>query len=609
MNNLIRQKLSALPTNSGVYVMKNQSGQVIYVGKAKNLKNRVSQYFLQTKKELKVQAMTENVFDLDYFVTPTEIDALALESTLIKKYKPHYNILLKDDKSFTYIKVNLKEEFPMFEITRKIKKDGHKYFGPFFAGVSAAEILKTIHLAFPLRQHNVKIVNSNAGKKEGGSYSFGFSSTSKTEKISKEEYREIVNQTIDFLTGRDDEIENILKSKMIKNAENENFEQALLLRDRIRIIERLKSKSIMNLPRFLSLDAFGIVDDGINCAISVVVCRGGKILGVQNFSVLSISEDKGEILSQFILQYYEKNIIPQEILVEKDFAFKEELESTLSSLGSGVVQITLPKISIKKKFVEMAVSNAGVHLSNSISKEKQKENQTFGALTRLMQKLDLSSLPKRIECFDISNLGGTNSVASMVVFTNGESDKKSYRKFKIKTVEGPNDFLSMQEALTRRLQRFKDGDPSFAEKPNLIVIDGGKGQLSSAYEILNNSGVQGVDLISLAKQFEEVFKPNSSVPIMLDRKSQELKLLQRVRDEAHRFAITFHRSLRTKNSFASSLDGVTGLGKQRQKILFSTFGSVEKIKNSSVEELTKIQGIGKIMAQKILEELNKNNNN
>ena len=606
MNQFISQKLSALPTNSGVYVMRNASGQVIYVGKAKNLKNRVSQYFLHTKKDIKVQAMTENIFDLDYFVTPTEIDALALEITLIKKYKPHYNILLKDDKSFTYIKVNLKDEFPMFEITRKIKKDSCKYFGPFFAGVTAAELLKTIHLAFPLRQHNVKIVNSNASKKMGGSYSFGFSSTTKGEKISKDEYREMVNQTIDFLTGRDDEIEKILNEKMIKNAENENFEQALLLRDRIKIIERLKSKSIMNLPRNLSLDAFGIADDGINCAISVVICRGGKILGVQNFSVLSISEDKGETLSQFMLQYYEKNIIPEEIVVEQEFSFKPEIENTLTQLKGNVVLITVPKISIKKKFVEMAISNAIVHLSNSISREKQKENQTFGALSRLQQKLSLSSLPKRIECYDISNLGGTNSVASMVVFTNGEADKKSYRKFKIKTVEGPNDFLSMKEALTRRLERYKEDDDAFSEKPNLIVIDGGKGQLSSAYEILMQSGVEGIDMISLAKQFEEVYKPNLSVPIMLDRRSQELKLLQRLRDEAHRFAITFHRSLRTKNSFSSSLDEVEGLGENRQKWLLTEFGSVEKIKNATVEELTKVSGIGKKIAQKILAQLNKN---
>lgn len=606
MNELIKTKLEALPKNSGVYVMRNISGQVIYVGKAKNLKNRVSQYFLLGKKDIKVQTMVEHVYDLEYFVTPTEIDALALELNLIKKYKPHYNILLKDDKSFAYIKVNLKQDFPRFEITRKIKKDSCKYFGPYISGVSANEILKTIHLAFPLRTHNIKIYNNKEQKKSYGSFSL--TSVSSKEKISKEQYRKIVDQTIDFLSGKDDEIENILKEKMQKNAEAENFEQALLLRDRIAMIDKMKEKSIVSIPRNLEVDAFGITSDGLAGAVSVVVCRGGKILGVQNFSLITVSEDTGELLTQFISQYYEKNLIPHEILVAENFSFMSELEQLLTEKKNASVKIFVPKIAVKAKFVAMANENANVHLTNSLSKEKQKENRTYGALIRLQQKLELLSIPRRIECYDISNLGGTNSVASMVVFLNGEADKKSYRKFKIKTVEGPNDFLSMKEALGRRLEKIKQNDLDFGEKPNLIVIDGGKGQLSSAYEILTSSGIEGIDMISLAKQFEEVFKPNNNMPIMLGAKSAELKLLQRVRDEAHRFAITFHRLLRGKKNIESVLDNIDGLGKQRTKLLLQTFGSVEKIKNSTVEEITKINGIGKKIAEKILNGLNLKNN-
>ena len=606
MNDLIKTKIVSLPKNSGVYVMRNISGQVIYVGKAKNLKNRVSQYFMSGKKDDKVKAMVEHIYDLEYFITPSEIDALALESNFIKKYKPYYNILLKDDKTFAYIKVNLKQDFPRFEITRKIKNDSCKYFGPYISGVSANEILKTIHLAFPLRTHNIKIFNNKQQKKGYGS--FLLSSASSREKITKEQYRIIVNQTIDFLSGKDDEIEIILKDKMQKNASAENFEQALLLRDRINMIEKMKEKSIISLPRDLQLDAFGISTDGLSVALCIVVCRGGKILGIQNFSLLSISSDMGEILTQFIMQYYEKNLIPHEILVAENFAFKDELEQFLAKKKNGAIKINVPQKSVKAKFVAMATENAFLHLTNSLTKEKQKENRTYGALLRLQEKLNLGSLPRRIECYDISNLGGTNSVASMVVFLNGEADKKSYRKFKIKTVEGPNDFLSMQEALTRRLEKIKNNDLDFGEKPNLIVIDGGKGQLSSAYEILQNSKIEGIDLISLAKQFEEVFKPNQTVPIMLERKSAELKLLLQVRDEAHRFAITFHKLLRGKKSIESSLDNISGLGNKRKKLLLQTYGSIDKIKNASIEELSKIKSFGKNIAKKILDNLNKINN-
>lgn len=602
----MQQKIELLPKNSGVYVMRNEYGQVIYVGKAKNLKNRVSQYFLQTKKDAKVQAMVDHVFDLEYFLTPTEIDALALESNLIKKYKPYYNILLKDDKNFAYIRVDTKQEFPRFEIVRKLKKDGAKYFGPYISGVSANEILKTIHLAFPLRTHNIKIYTSKERKKSYGSFSL--TSVSSKEKISKEQYDQIVKQTIDFLSGRDDEIENILKDKMAKNAENENFEQALLLRDRIRMIEKMKEKTIVSVPRSLDLDAFGIASNGLSCAISVVVCRGGKMLGVQNFSLISVSDDKGELISQFLMQYYEKNTIPHEILLAENYAGIAELQTLLAQQKNGAVEVFAPKIAHKAKLVAMAEQNALAHLSNSITREKQKENQTLGAITRLAEKLSLSSLPRRMECFDISNLGGTNSVASMVVFTDGEADKKSYRKFKIKTVEGPNDFLSMKEALTRRLEKIKNNDLEFGEKPNLIVIDGGKGQLSSAYEILLASEVQGIDMISLAKQFEEVFKPNNSTPIMLERNSAELKLLQRLRDEAHRFAITFHRLLRSKKSVESSLDKIARLGENKKKLLFTTFGSMEKIKAATVQELQAVEGIGKVLANNIWTAFHPENN-
>lgn len=600
MNETLKQKLNNLPLLSGVYVMKDINGQVIYVGKAKILKNRVKQYFQRTKKDTKVEAMVFNIFDLEYFVTPSEIDALALESNLIKKYKPHYNILLKDDKNFAYIKVNTKQAFPKFEITRKFKKDSCKYFGPFISHISATEILKTIHLAFPLRTSNIKIFNSKSDR-EIKAYSL--TNVFSNEKITKEQYNKIVKQTIDFLSGKDEEIENILKEKMEKNAESENFEQALILRERLKMIERMKQKSIITIPRDLNIDVFAICHDGLSCAVSVLVCRGGRILGIQNFSLLSLSEEKGEMLSQFIMQYYEKNMLPNEILVEENFSFLSELEKLLSLKKEKIVNIVVPQKAIKKKLVDMAQQNAKVHLQNSLSKEKQKENLTYGAIFRLKEKLNLKSLPKIIECYDISNLGGEDSVASMVVFADGMPSKKNYRKFKIKTVEGPNDFLSLQEAIKRRLKRLEEKDEAFLPKPDLMIIDGGKGQLSSAYEILKQFDFE-IEMISLAKKFEEVYTPNSNIPIMLQRDSQELKLIQRIRDESHRFAITFHRSLRGKKSFSSVLDKISGIGEKRKKQLLSHFESVEKIKNASVEELSKIANIGKKMAIKIKQILN-----
>lgn len=598
MNEILKQKIDALPNQSGVYIMKNSSGQVIYVGKAKNLKKRAGQYFLRLQHERKVINMVENVFDMDYFVTQSELDALALENNLIKKHKPYYNILLKDDKSFSYIKVDLKQDFPKFEITRKIKNDKKKYFGPYFAGISAFEILKTLNLAFPIFTTGLKISKNQKSKKSGSTYAFTFDTHNKNKKLSKEEYREIVNKTVDFLSGNDKYVEQILTKKMFANAKAENFEQAMLLRDRIKLIERMREKTSINVPRDLSLDAFASYNDGINASVSVVVCRQGRIVGIQNFSVLSVQENEGEILGEFIAQYYQEKLVPEQILVSKLFDFKEELEEILTEKRGSKVEISEPKISLKAKFTQMASQNAKLYLESSITKQTKKENSTIGALTRLKEKLNLKYFPKRIECFDISNLGPTNKVASMVVFTNGEKDSKSYRKFKIETVEDVNDFESMREALTRRFQRLED--ETFGEMPNLVVIDGGKGQLGIAQEVFEKFGLTDkIDLISLAEKFEEVYKPNNSFPFMLNRRSQEFNLLIKLRDEAHRFAITFHRSLRQKQGFKSQLDGLKGLGESKEKLLFQKFLSIEKIKNASIEEIMTVQGIGKKLATKI----------
>ena len=596
MNSILEQKLKKLPTDSGVYIMRSKTGDVIYVGKAKNLKNRVSQYFRKNSSHtLKVRTMVEKIYDLDYFITLSELDALALESNLIKKYQPFFNILLKDGKAFPYIKISETDPFPKPEITRKLKKDNAKYFGPYFGGISAGEILNTINSAFPVRTCNLKLGDGKRAKRECLNYSLGLCSAPCTGKISEEDYKKIISDIADFLNGNDKKIEKILKEKMNFFAETENFERALEIRDRLKMIAKLKERVVANMPKDIELDAFAYESDELSSAISLLIVRGGKILGVQNMSVIDASIDEGEALSSFMMQYYRNQKVPKVILVSHEISGKDAFASFISP--DRHVEISVPQKGFKKLLIDMAKKNAREHLEKSLTKEKQKFNATYGALEKLQAELGLRNFPKRIECYDISNTSGVLSVASMVVFENGEPKRKHYRKFRIQSVEGPNDFASLKEALTRRLGELdKAVDESFKNRPDLIVIDGGKGQLSSTYEIIKN---YDIDTISLAKQFEEVYLPNNPVPVMLKRGSAPLRVLQNIRDEAHRFAITYHKSLRDKREFHSPLDDIPGIGKVKKLALLAQFKTSEEIAKASPDELKLVKGIDPILAQKI----------
>ena len=548
MNEILKEKLKRLPTQSGVYVMKDISGNVIYVGKAKNLKNRVSQYFNKKVADdgytLKVKTMVSKIYDFEYFITLSEMDALALESNLIKKHQPFFNILLKDSKAYPYIKIDTKKPFPKPEIARKVKKDGAKYFGPYFAGIKAHDILKVINSAFEVRTCNLKIVNGKKAKRECLNYSLGLCSAPCTGRIDEEGYNKIIAKIIDFLNGNDNAIIKVLEDKMLKYAQHENFEKALELREEIKMVEKLKQKVVAEVPKNVEIDVFAYSTNNIAGAISLVVVRGGKIIGVKNVTTIDASLTESEILSNFIRQYYENSKVPEVILTSHVLEDANQLAEMLKTTKKPT--ITKAERGYKKNLLKMAMFNAKDHLEKSSSIEKAHYDKTIGALQNLQNALNLSRLPKRMECYDISNTQGTNSVAAMVVFVNGEPAKKHYRKFKIKTVEGPNDFASLAEVLKRRFAELKKGtDASFKEKPDLIVIDGGKGQLSTCFAVLQDSG-EDIEMISLAEQFEEVFIPNNPNPIMLKRASVELKLLQSLRNEAHRFAITFHRDLRNK---------------------------------------------------------------
>lgn len=596
MNSRIKDKLKLLPRKSGVYIMKDENGTVIYVGKAKVLKNRVSQYFQSSPKPSKVQAMVDSIDDFEYFITVSEMDALALESNLIKKYQPFYNILLKDGKQFPYIKINMKEPFPKLEIVRRVKNDSAKYFGPYFAGIDVREVVKTINAAFRLRTCNQKITSTSTAKRECLNYSLGLCSAPCTKRINQSEYRNEINRVINFLNGNDDEIEAILQEKMDKAAASEHFENALLYRDRLKMVAKLKQRVVANLPKTVNKDVFAYQTNGLSGVITSMIVRSGKILGVMNYAYLDAELEEKETLFNFLTQYYNNVLIPDDIILSHDIDNKELLQDYI---GKKANIITNPH-GINKALLDMAKDNASDYLEKHIEKEQIRYNNTFGAIKQLKEKLHLNNLPHRMECYDISNISGTNKVCSMVVFINGEPSHKDYRKFKITTVQGSNDFASLQEALTRRLKRLKNADgESFKDKPDLLIIDGGKGQLSATNQILEQSGLTGIDIISLAKRIEEVFKPESSTPILLKPGSAELRLLQRIRDEAHRFAITFHRALRTKAQTHSELDDIPGVGEIKKQALLNAFETSDNIKNASVEELNSVKGIHLSLAEGI----------
>lgn len=597
MNEKIRKKLKTLPSKSGVYIMRDKKGEVIYVGKAKILKNRVSQYFRHSEKPIKVQTMVDNIDDFDYFITVSELDALALENNLIKKYQPFYNILLKDGKTFPYIKINLHDEFPKFEITRKIKKnDGAKYFGPYFAGIDPKAILETIQSAFKIRTCSHKFSSEKPLKRECLNYSLGLCLAPCTKRVTREEYMVEIKKAINFLNGNDDEIEDILLEKMVTASNLENFERAIELRESLKMVAKLKQRVVANMPKDVDKDVIAYVTDGLSAVLNIMVIRGGKILGIQNITQTDMSEE--DTIFNFIIQYYQNSLPPHEIIV----SHKVDEKLLCEFLEKNIKIISTPK-GLNLTLLNMAKENATEYLEKHLEKEKLEYNSTIGALKSLQEKLHLKNLPKRMECYDISHISGTNKVASMVVFKDGKPYKKDYRKFKIKTVKGSNDFASLQETLERRFKRLQNLDgESFKEMPDLIVIDGGKGQLSSTYEILKEFHLEDkIEMISLAKKLEEVFTVGHSNPVILKYGSAELKLLQRIRDEAHRFAITFHRQTRTKAQTETELQNIPGLGAKKIDALLKAFGSTESIKKATAEELKLVKGIHSSLAETIVE--------
>ena len=590
----IQEKLKLLPDDPGVYIMLDKDGNVIYVGKARVLKNRVRQYFHSSLKTEKVAAMVANIADFYYIITKSEIDALSLENNLIKKYKPKYNILLKDDKTYPYIKVSVSEKFPSFTVTRKLKK-GSRYFGPYMGGVRVRDVLEIVNMAYGVRTCYTPV--GEKPKKPCLNYHIHRCPAPCAHLISEEEYGERVKAAMRFLDGDEGNVEALLKEKMNAYAEAEEFELAIDCRNKLEMLSKIALKRITALNRDINADVIAYVSNKLYSAVNILITRRGIMQGASTFAVENASSD-GEALTSFISQYYASHQLPDELIVQ-DFAESALLEEFFRQTYSKAVSVLTPKQGVRRQLLDMAENNAAEYLEKAIDRIRHKEDMTVNACLHLQEELGLSRYPRRMECYDISNISGVDKVGSMVVFIDGEADRSQYRRFRIKTVEGADDFASLREVLRRRLAKLGTEEEEHFPKPDLVIIDGGKGQLSAVKGIFDEAGVSGIDLISLAKREEEVFTVGSREGILLDKRDYSLKMLQRIRDEAHRFAITFFRSIHSKRSLTSVLAEIPGVGKIKRRALIEKFGTIDRIMRASPKELAETEGIGDGLAAAI----------
>ncbi len=591
MTEIVEEKLKLLPESPGVYIMKDAKGTIIYVGKAIVLKNRVRQYFQKNKNHApKVLAMVARIADFEIIMTNSEVEALILECNLIKKHRPHYNISLKDDKSYPYVKVTLQEEYPRVLITRRVVQDGARYFGPYTNATAVHESLKLLRRLFPLR------TCKRMGKYPCLEYHIKRCLAPCANHVEKSVYDDMIRSVCLFLEGRTETVEHELDNQMKNAAEQFQFELAARLRDQLFSVRKIKEKQNI-VTGSGDQDAMGMARSALGACVQVFFVRGGKMIGRENFLLQGSEEETDEeLLSAFLEQYYHRaTFVPREILLPMQVPSSGLLEDWLSQKKGSHVQLLVPQRGTKHDLVKMAGGNAQKYLADEAAKLKHATEKTVGAVEELGRYLGLKKMPNRMECFDISHTQGSETVASMVVFEGGLPKKSDYRRFKIRSAEGkPDDFKSMREVTERRYGKLEE-----EELPDLIVIDGGMGQLSSALSIIRGAGHKNVAVVGLAKQYELIFVEGSSQPIELPRNSQALYLIQRIRDEAHRFAITYHRKLRGKRNLVSVLDHIVGIGPRRRKALWNHFGNLAKIKEASVEELAMVDGMNRPSAEAV----------
>lgn len=592
---LIEQKLRFLPDQPGIYIWKDAAGEVIYVGKAKDLKNRVRSYLSNSPKDIKTEQLVRHIRDLDFIITLSEHDAFILEATLIKRHKPKYNILLKDDKRYPFVKITLQEAFPRIMVTREVERDGSRYIGPFTDAGSLRMTLRNFEWIFPIRTCSRNIPADKIKYKNACiNHQLGKCPAPCIGAVSREEYLRIVRRQMSFFEGKHQEILDEFRNEMNTLAEDLKFEEAAHLRDRIQAIEKIRKRQVVYSPDSHNIDVLGFYQEE-NVAVCVVLrIMGGMMVNCEDYP-LSNAEDRdpGQILGAFVKLYYTtRDDLPEEILLPFEPAEMEELNAWLRG------KLSLPQRGEKSKLLAMAKRNAFQLVEERKLAHLRKANRTIFPIQELKEKLALPKLPRKMVCMDISTIQGTDTVSSAVFFENGKPKKKFYRHFIIRSIDTQNDYAALQETLTRFIAEVAKDEQML---PDLLIIDGGKGQLSACKEILDASEHSGLPLISLAKRVEEIYVPGRQDSLILPRSSSALRLLTAIRDEAHRFAINFHRSRRSKRTLISELEEIPGIGEQTKFLLLKELGSVEEIKNASLEKLASIKGIGPHTAARIQE--------
>ena len=619
---LIEHRLQSAPEKPGVYLMKDAQDNVIYVGKALVLRNRLRSYFGSPSGHApKIRRLVPQIADFEFIVTDTESEALILENTLIKKYKPRYNARLKDDKTYPFLKIDLSEEFPRVYITRQVAKDGARYFGPFASAGSVRHTMDLIKKLFPYRSCTKTITGTDP--RPCLEYFIHRCVAPCSGYASKDEYSDVIKQVIMFMEGNTDVVTRGLRDSMTQASEKLEYERAGVLRDQIRSIERVAEQQKMDSQPVGDLDAIAMAQEANEAWVETFFIRHGKLVGRDRFLMEGAEgEAPGVILGQFVKQFYESaTMVPRRILLQHQLEEHELIHEWLKERRGGAVTLLYPKRGQYRKLLDVVAENASQGLAQQRVKWLNNASVIQQAVADLQEELSLPSPPQRMECYDISHIQGSNVVGSMVVFQDGRPRPAHYRRFRIKSVEGVDDYASMQEMLRRRFKRLADtrargrnsDDPgpngpdkpgdAWGIVPDLVLIDGGKGHLSAALEVMLELGLDDVPLASLAKENEELFVPHTPEPIVLPRTSQALYLVQRLRDEAHRFAITYHRNLRSKGSLKSSIDMVTGIGPKRKRMLLRKFGTVQAIKDAPVDEIAAVPGLTRSLAIRLKQTL------
>jgi excinuclease ABC subunit C len=602
--------LKRLPDRPGVYLMKDARGAVIYVGKAQSLRNRVRSYWQKQTgggESQLIRSVIDKIVDLEYTMTDSVSEALLLEINLVKRYRPRYNVRLKDDKSYPFIKITMGEDFPRIERTRKLPADGSRYFGPYASASSVDEAMNLIRRLFPFRTCTLDIHEGrNAIERPCLLYHIKRCQAPCVGYVGKADYRAQIDQIQLFLEGRQEVVARELSKQMQAASAATEYERAAALRDKVRAIERTMESQKMAAHSTTEEDVLGLARQDVQAAVQLFAVRGGKMVGRDVFLLDAPREsDDATVLAGFVQQYYSRaTSIPPVVLVPAVPDAAPDLELMLSGRRGAAVHLRVPRRGDKRELLELATRNATETLAREHARWLADHGKTLAALEELAEALDLPAAPLRIECYDISNFQGAQSVGSMVVFEDGRPRTGEYRRFRIKTVVGANDYASHQEVLRRRFVRAKSGDEGSEEElrwrlPDLVVIDGGKGQLSAAKEVLDELGYGDLAVVGLAKEREEIFLPNRDAPVLLPTTSPALYLMQRLRDEAHRFAITYHRALRAKAATRSAFDDLPGVGPKRRAALLQVFGSAKRVREAPVEQVAAVPGIGAALAAKI----------